>query len=276
MVLMGVGIKLLKNPRTDQKQLGSSGGVTFASSSDSKTPPPVESATVSTQQASADPPATEATVDEQPEPQSAVKTDPFDDEIPGIERIPLDRAESYLPLPRSRYRHYMAYPDGDDGHREMVVAVSDDGRVTTILEFTHSRLYPDDPPGLWVNHYVARPDGVYRYSDDDPYRAELWLPNGLALGKTWSNVLGEFEVVGFDETLTVNGVQFQGVLAYRQRNREFDLDQTVWLGLGHGEVLARYGSDGAEFCRLLKADPEPESRIEELVQRHVVNLDKVR
>lgn len=202
--------------------------------------------------------------------------DPPEDEIPGIERIPLDRAESYLPLPRARYRHSMVYPDGDQGHREMVVAASDDARVTTAIEFTYSKLYPDDPPGLWINHYVARPDGVYRYSDEEPDRAELWLPNDLALGKTWSNALGDFEVTAFDQSLVVNGVPFQGVLAYRHRSQALDLDQTIWLGLGHGEIQGRYGQGGEEFCRFLKVDSEPESRLEELMKRHVVNQDKVR
>lgn len=53
--------------------------------------------------------------------------------------------------------------------------------------------------------------------------------------------------MGFDETLTVNG-----------------------------EILARFDTGGVEFCRFLKVDSEPESRIEELMQRHVVNWDKVR
>jgi hypothetical protein len=270
LVLMGVGLKLLGQPSGPAKAvIGPTPDQNSATSQ-----PVVES---SSQVPKADSEPDPATVVEPPAQEQAVSETkpPVEEDIPGIVELALDQSETYLPYPRSRYRHSMKYPDGDHGHREMVVA-SSDAQVLTTLEFTHSALYPDDPPGLWVNHYVFRPDGIYRYSDDDPYRAELWLPNDLKLGKTWKSALGEFEIVAFDQEITVNGTPYKGVLAYRQRSSEVGIDQTIWLAPGHGELKGCYGEAGEEFFRLLHVESEPESKIETLMKRHVRNLDKIK
>lgn len=243
-----------------------------------ETPAPPETASVSVEKEPATRPSSGRpnSATPAPPPQVTEESGVEGDEVDGIVSIPLDRAESYLPYPRTRYRHSIEYPDGDSGHREMVVASSDDGRILTVLEFTYSKMFPNDPPGLWVNHYVSRSDGVYRYSDDEPYRAELWLPNDLKPGRKWKSELGEFEVVAFDQSMTINGTAFEGVLAYRHRNPLLDLDQTIWLATGHGEIQGRWGENGGEMMRLLRADAEPESRIDELMKRHVRNLDKIK
>lgn len=263
-VLMGVGLKLLGSspgPKTASLEPQAGGNPSTRTETPSEQPEPRSTSLESTTPT--------------PEVTPSLGADPVDEEIPGIERIPLDRAESYLPYPRSRYRHSMKYPDGDHGFREMVVTYSDN-QVLTTLEFTHSALYPDDPPGLWVNHYVSRADGIYLYSDDDPYRAELWLPNDLTPGKKWKSAMGDFEIVAFDQDVTVNGTPYKGVLAYRQRSSEVGVDQTVWLAPGHGELKGCYGEAGEEFFRLLHVESEPESEIDALMKRHVRNLDKIK
>ena len=269
-VLLGVGVKLMGSS-TNEKNTST------AQPQGTETPvPPQTPAPVAVEKEPASPPASER-------PNSAISATPTPvteekegDGMDGIVSIPLDRAESYLPYPRTRYRHSIEYPDGDSGHREMVVASSRDGKILTVLEFTYSKMFPDDPPGLWINHYVNRPDGVYRYSDEEPYRAELWLPNDLKLGKKWKSELGEFEVVAFDQSMTVNGTAFEGVLAYRQRNPAVGLDQTIWIATGYGEIQGRWGENGSEMMRLLRVDSESESQIDQLMKRHVVNLDKIK
>jgi len=196
--------------------------------------------------------------------------------IAGIESIPLDVPESYLPYINTAYRYFIHYPDGDSGRLEMVVAAADSPSLRTTIELTHSERHPNDPPGLWVYHYLTRKDGLYRVTDEEPSKADLYLPRDLADGKRWKNNVGSFEVTEFDTTITVEGQKFRGVLAYRLRNPKLDLDQTTWLAPGYGEVLVRHGASGDEISRLLGSDPKDAGTVEALVKKHVVNFRKVR
>lgn len=196
--------------------------------------------------------------------------------VDGIVDIKLDEASTYLPLINNRYRHAMKYEDGDEGMRETVVGVKGDSGVLSAVEFTTSKLFPDDPPSLWVHHYFTRQDGVYFTTDEEPGKAQLWLPNNLTIGTKWKNAIGRYEVVSFDTELTVSGIEFTNVLAYRQRIPEHELDRTIWLAPGYGEIQVRPTGGDFDLSRFVDFQPEPLDSVERLLQRHVVNERKVR
>lgn len=268
-VLTAVGVRLLSNPTSVVDSVGSQtplkAVVTASAHPELLRPEPTAKTTTGSPKPTP------------PSPQATRSPLPLNTEnIPGIEAIPLSEPESYLPFPNTRYRHFLRYPDGDEGVRELLAGRLDGSQALTTVELTHSKLYPNDPPGLWVTHYVTRANGVYRVPDDDLSQAELHLPKNLAKGTRWSNSTGRYEVVAFDKDLTVNGTRFSGVLAYRLQNKELGLDQTTWLAPGLGEILVQPGQGGQDICRFLSADPEDAKTIEKQLLRHSANQKKVK
>jgi hypothetical protein len=197
-----------------------------------------------------------------------------EDEIPGIEKLHLEKPEVYLPLVRSKYRYDIKYPDGDEGPQEVFVG-NFMGQTTTSIAFSQSKLYPGEP-SVFTLHYVERPDGIYAVSDLAPTDGGLWLPNDLRVGKSWRTPGGNFEVVDFDTQLDVGQMHFTGVLVLRHQNDEVDMDEKIYIAPGYGEILVKDNKSDFVWQRFVEVEPADPQRLAELSNQHAPNLEQIR
>ena len=175
------------------------------------------------------------------------------DSIDGIVDLDLTSPDTYRPYPRTVYNAYVYYPDGDEGPVKRVVEMNDASQ-TLVDEYAESRMYPDGGPTVTKFCYKNWGEGLYRAVGDPQGDFELYLPNKLAVGESWTNSSGRYEVVGLDSTIEVEGQTFQGALALYHTSPQVGVKETIWLAPGYGEVMVKEGRDGFVSYKLLSTE----------------------
>lgn len=210
-------------------------------------------------------PAPEPARAQEPSVSEPAPSEPVDTGIAGIESVPLSDPATYMPIPRSRYKLYVNYPDGHKGGVDRVVDQGDDG-AWTVVELAESTMYPNDPPTPTVYRYRQKAGGIYRSVDGGG--EELYLPNDLKDGASWSGASGRMEVLKTGQSLAVGDQHFQGAMMILHENDAVGVKETIWMAPGHGTVLVRQGSQGQTTLKYLSADSVDPDKLRALMTKY--------
>jgi len=146
---------------------------------------------------------------------------------------PLDEARTYLPNPGFKYTYFCNYPDGEKGKESETVGRPSDKVLATIV-----RAVPGNGETIYFGeHYAQGQDGVVRAWDDQPDGTDSYMPDGLAVGKSWVEPGMQATVVAMGEPIDLGFVRFDDAMLVHFEY-EADYEETKYFVPGYGEVYA--------------------------------------
>jgi len=182
---------------------------------------------------------------------------------------PLDQARTYLPNPGFKYTYYCNYPDGDKGTESETVARPTDTILATVI-----RAVPGDGETIYFSeHYAQGREGVVRCWDDVPDSAESFMPDGLAVGKTWVEPGVQATVTAMNQPVDLGFVRFNDAMLVHYQY-EADYEETMSWVPGYGVVLSETPG-GLVAKKLTDVSAVDGAALQAIVAKHAPNASKV-
>lgn len=155
---------------------------------------------------------------------------------------------SYLLRPGTQLNLFEIFPSGEEAEVELIAAKIADPVQVTVLRVV---LADGEVMAQFTEHFVARQDGIYVVTDDDPSMSYKWLGNNLKKGSRW-------EKDGIVSTVADAGVRVdlgfmvaENCLVVEHNNTEVEFRETVFYAPGLGAVMVK--SPGGEVTRKLNS-----------------------